>query len=48
MSDYRLWLAAIPGPIPAAEARIYWNLKGLPTPGLDDALKHAAYLYVGS
>ncbi|MDX6352805.1 MAG: hypothetical protein QOF84_7595 [Streptomyces sp.] len=48
MSDYRLWLAAIPGPIPEAEARIYWNLKDLPTPGLDNALKHAAYLYVGS
>jgi hypothetical protein len=46
--EYRLWLAAVPEPIPEAEARIYWNLKDLPTPTLDGALKQADYAYVGS
>ncbi|MEU9202876.1 hypothetical protein [Streptomyces sp. NPDC048332] len=48
MLEYRLWLAAIPEPIPEAEARIYWNLKDLPTPTVDGALKQAHYVYVGS
>ncbi|MFI9587748.1 hypothetical protein ACIHCQ_39430 [Streptomyces sp. NPDC052236] len=48
MFEYRLWLAAVPEPIPEAEARIYWNLKDLPTPTLDGALKHADWAYVGS
>ncbi|WAL93245.1 hypothetical protein [Streptomyces sp. Je 1-369] len=48
MLDYRLWLAAVPGPIPETEARTYWNLKDRPTPTLDEALKHADYVYVGS
>ncbi|MEU1376568.1 hypothetical protein ABZ442_23310 [Streptomyces triculaminicus] len=43
-----LWLAAIDGPIPEEEARIYWNLKEYPTPVLDTALQRADYLYVGS
>lgn len=43
-----LWLAAIDGPIPEEEARIYWNLKEYPTPVLDAALRRADYLYVGS
>jgi hypothetical protein len=47
MSDYRLWLAAIPQPLPEADARVYWNLKD-PTPALTEALAGAAYLYVGS
>ncbi|MFI1200383.1 hypothetical protein K2224_33950 (plasmid) [Streptomyces sp. BHT-5-2] len=48
MLEYRLWLAAVPEPIPEAEARTYWNLKDLPTPTLDGALKQAHYAYVGS
>ncbi|MFI6469871.1 hypothetical protein ACIBL5_06350 [Streptomyces sp. NPDC050516] len=48
MFDYHLWLAAVPEPIPEAEARIYWNLKDLPTPALDQAFRHADYAYVGS
>ncbi|MGY3340046.1 hypothetical protein ACVW0K_006145 [Streptomyces filamentosus] len=48
MFEYRLWLAAVPEPLPEAEARIYWNLKDLPTPTLDGALKQADYAYVGS
>jgi hypothetical protein len=47
MSDYRLWLAAIPQPLAEADARVYWNLKD-PTPALTEALAGAAYLYVGS
>ncbi|MCC2274121.1 hypothetical protein LKL35_01490 [Streptomyces sp. ET3-23] len=43
-----LWLAAIDGPIPEEEARIYWNVKEDPTPVLDAALRRADYLYVGS
>ncbi|MEU9194561.1 hypothetical protein [Streptomyces hundungensis] len=46
--DYLLWLAAVPEPIPQTEARTYWNLKELPTPALDAALKQADYAYVGS
>lgn len=45
---YDLWLAAVPGPIPANEARIYWNCKDDPTPVLDEGLRHASYLRVGS
>ncbi|GGX69488.1 hypothetical protein [Streptomyces minutiscleroticus] len=45
---YRLWLAAVPSPIPEDEARIYWNCKADPTPVLDAGLCHASYLYVGS
>ncbi|MEV5102602.1 hypothetical protein ACFQ7G_05110 [Streptomyces massasporeus] len=47
MSDYRLWLAAMPRPLPVADARVYWNLKD-PTPALTDALAGATYFYVGS
>ncbi|QWB21562.1 MULTISPECIES: MFS transporter [Streptomyces] len=46
--EYRLWLAAVPEPLPEAEARIYWRVKDLPTPTLDEALKQADYAYVGS
>jgi len=46
--EYRLWLAAIPEPLPEAEARTYWNLKDLPTPTLDGALTHTDYAYVGA
>ncbi|MFG2908675.1 hypothetical protein ACGF13_26850 [Kitasatospora sp. NPDC048286] len=46
--EHRLWLAAVPGPVPEAEARVYWNLKDLPTPNLDGALRNADYVYVGS
>lgn len=45
--DYHLWLAAVPEPIPESEARAYWNLKDLPTPTLDAALKQADHVYVG-
>lgn len=45
---YHLWLAAIPNPIPEEEARIYWNCKDDPTPALDDGLRRASYLYIGS
>ncbi|MEU9592503.1 hypothetical protein ACGF7W_30490 [Streptomyces sp. NPDC048219] len=45
---YRLWLAAVPSPIPENEARIYWNCKDDPTPVLDESLRRASYLYVGS
>ncbi|MFE7977638.1 hypothetical protein [Streptomyces shenzhenensis] len=45
---YRLWLAAVPSPIPEEEARIHWNCKADPTPALDEGLHHASYLYVGS
>ena len=48
MFEYSLWLAAIPEPPPASEARIFWNLKDLPTPMLDEAWRHADYIYVGS
>ncbi|MBB5120567.1 hypothetical protein AF335_11600 [Streptomyces eurocidicus] len=48
MSEYHLWLAAVPAPVPEDEARIYWNLKDLPTPVLDGALERAAFLHVGS
>ncbi|MCX5409892.1 hypothetical protein OHA37_39390 [Streptomyces sp. NBC_00335] len=48
MLEYRLWLAAVPKPIPESEARTYWNLKDRPTPTLDGALKQADYVYVGS
>ncbi|MEU8763928.1 hypothetical protein [Streptomyces sp. NPDC048659] len=48
MFEYRLWLAAVPHPLPEAEARIYWNLKELPTPAFDEALEQADYAYVGS
>ncbi|MFI9341478.1 hypothetical protein ACIG0D_09455 [Streptomyces sp. NPDC052773] len=47
MSDYRLWLAALPEPLAEADARVYWNLKD-PTPALTEALAGAAYFYVGS
>ncbi|MFE7897245.1 hypothetical protein ACFU3E_06850 [Streptomyces sp. NPDC057424] len=47
MSDYRLWLAAIPEPLPEADARVYWNLKD-PTSALVEALAGAACFYVGS
>jgi hypothetical protein len=47
MSDYRLWLAALPEPLAEADARVYWNLKD-PTPALAEALAGAAYFYVGS
>ncbi|MEU3488972.1 hypothetical protein [Streptomyces massasporeus] len=47
MSDYRLWLAALPRPLAEADARVYWNLKD-PTPALTEALADATYLYVGS
>ncbi|MEU2268260.1 hypothetical protein ABZ568_18005 [Streptomyces olindensis] len=47
MSDYRLWLAAIPQPLAEPDARVYWNLKD-PTSALTEALAGAAYLYVGS
>lgn len=43
--DYLLWLAAVPEPIPQTEARTYWNLKELPTPALDAALKQLIGLY---
>ncbi|MFD4656100.1 hypothetical protein ACFWP2_10785 [Kitasatospora sp. NPDC058444] len=46
--EYRLWLAAVPEPVPEAEARAHWNLKDLPTPNLDRALRQADYAYVGS
>ncbi|MER6464943.1 hypothetical protein ABT278_31410 [Streptomyces sp. NPDC001228] len=45
---YQLWLAAVPRPIPEDEARIYWNCKDDPTPALDEGLRRASYLYVGS
>ncbi|MEV7032228.1 hypothetical protein AB0N99_18615 [Streptomyces sp. NPDC093272] len=45
---YRLCLAAVSGPIPENEARIYWNCKEDPTPVLDEALRRAACLYAGS
>ncbi|WP_328910222.1 hypothetical protein OG230_12300 [Streptomyces sp. NBC_00234] len=45
---YHLWLAAAPTPIPEDEARIYWNCKDDPTPTLDEVLRCASYLYVGS
>ncbi|MFI1720473.1 hypothetical protein [Streptomyces sp. NPDC020489] len=48
MFEYCLWLAAVPEPIPEAEAGIYWNLKDLPTATLDAALRQAHYAYVGS
>lgn len=45
---YHLWLAALPSPVPEDEARLYWNCKDDPTPALDEALRRASYLYVGS
>lgn len=45
---YQLWLAAVPRPIPEEEARIHWNCKDDPTPTLDEGLRCASYLYVGS
>jgi hypothetical protein len=45
---YQLWLAATPSPIPEDEARLYWNCKDDPTPALNEALRCASYLYVGS
>ena len=45
---YRLWLAAVPGVIPEDEARIHWNCKDDPTPALDEGLRRASCLYVGS
>ncbi|MFF2546988.1 hypothetical protein ACFVUY_31135 [Kitasatospora sp. NPDC058063] len=48
MFEFRLWLAALPEPVPEAEARSYWNLKDLPTPNLDGALRRADYVYVGA
>ncbi|MFI6607045.1 hypothetical protein [Streptomyces sp. NPDC050507] len=45
---YHLRLAAIPNPIPEKEARIYWNCKDDPTPALDEGLRRASYLYIGS
>jgi hypothetical protein len=41
-------LAALPADVPVAEARTHWNLRDEPTPVLDSALRHAAYLYLGS
>ncbi|GAA1532655.1 hypothetical protein GCM10009678_13740 [Actinomadura kijaniata] len=48
MTTYRLWLAALPAPVPEAEARIFWNCKDEPTPALDEALRRAPHIYVGS
>lgn len=45
---YHLWLAAVPNPIPEKEARIYWNCKDYPTPALDEGLRRASSLYIGS
>ncbi|WP_030990156.1 hypothetical protein [Streptomyces sp. NRRL WC-3744] len=45
---YELWLAAVPSPVPENEARIYWTCKADPTPVLDEGLRRASYLYVGS
>ncbi|WP_432066774.1 hypothetical protein [Streptomyces sp. C10-9-1] len=45
---YQLWLAAVPGPVPETEARIYWNCKDEPTPVLDEGLRRASCLHVGT